>query len=870
MNFRSLLTPLFLARRNLRARRWRTLLTLLGIVLGVAVVLAIQVTNESTLDSLRQTFNRATGQASLLVVPANPGAERLDVDTLYHIEDAPGVLTAAPSVRVQTLLASEAKSWQIALSMTGLAEGNIFLLYGVDPELDPLVRVYALSSGRMPRPGQFETVVPAKYAEEKELELGDDLEVLTPDDSARLEIVGMLADEGVALLNDGVVAFAPVDVVQDQFELGDGIDEISLRVPSAISDEPPALEDLKDRLDARVGKDADVIYPAARGQLVSQMMATYQLGLNFFSIIAVFVGAFLIYNTFSMTIVERTREIGMLRAVGMGRKGILQMVLSEALLFSIVGSTLGVGAGLALARGLIRIVGDVIVPIEEMGSLPLSGLLQSLGVGLGVTLGAALFPALRAARITPMQAMRVRSRSVERIHPRVWIAGLVLLLVGYIALYRVVWPQAILFPAGSASIMLLLLGATLTVALAAPPLERLSRPLARWLYGREGALGAANVRRSVSRTTLTVASLMVALTMIIGINSLAFSFSEDMTAWIINALGGDLYVRSPIPMRESFGRQLANVPGVAAVTPTRLVSVRAARRSLPPDKESDDRITFNALEPATFRQIGDMEFATGQGNPETSWPQLMAGEAVFISNVVADRYELLQGDTIYLRTRRGEQGFTIAGVVMDFTGQGQMVYGTYQVLDRWFGESGADRFTIKVAPGYSVESVGQEIERRYQKRQNISVQTTQDFKDSILNLMYQSFRLFDVLSLIGVIIGALGVINTLTMNVLERTREIGGLRSLGMIRRQVLRMVLAEALALGVMGGIYGLGFGYVIAEVMIRGTNLMIGYDLEYLFTAQPYVIGAIIALLVAQVAAFYPARRAAHVNIVEAIKYE
>jgi putative ABC transport system permease protein len=249
---------------------------------------------------------------------------------------------------------------------------------------------------------------------------------------------------------------------------------------------------------------------------------------------------------------------------------------------------------------------------------------------------------------------------------------------------------------------------------------------------------------------------------------------------------------------------------------------------------------------------------------------LEQGGAVFISNVVADRYELGQGDTLYLRTRRGEQGFAIAGVVMDFTGQGFVVYSTYADLQRWFGEKGADRFTLKVAPGYRVDAVGKAIEERFQTRWNISVQTTQEFKNSILDLMNQSFRLFDVLTLIGVIIGALGVINTLTMNVLERQREIGGLRSLGMTRRQVLRMVLAEALALGVMGGIYGLSFGYVIAEVMIRGTNLMIGYDLQYLFTAQPYVVGAAIALGVAQAAAFYPARRAARVNIVEAIKYE
>ncbi|HEY5671078.1 MAG TPA: FtsX-like permease family protein [Anaerolineales bacterium] len=863
-------TPFFLAQRNMRTRWGRTLLTLLGIVLGVAVVLAIQMTNQSTLDSIRQVFDQATGQASLVVVPANRGADKLEEDTLFRAEKFQGVLAAAPSVRVQTLLASEAKSWQIAFSINGIAAGNLLVLYGVDPDLDTQVRVYKLAAGRMPLSDEYEAVLPEKYATEKKLAIGDELEILTPSGRDSLEIVGLLADEGVALLNDGVVTFAPIQVVQDLFAMGSGMDEIGLRLENAISEDPAALESFKDRLNERLGRDAEVIYPAGRGQLVSQMMATYQLGLSFFSVIAVFVGAFLIYNTFSMTIVERTREIGMLRSIGMPRRGIIQMVLAEAILLSSVGSLLGIGAGIVLARGLMQLVSEVIIPVENLARVPLEGLVQSLGVGVGVTLGAALIPATQAARISPLAALRVRTRSIERVRAAVWISGLALLIVGRITLYHITWPTEIRFTVGSTSILLILLGATLTVALASGWLERLARPLATVLYGREGALGSANVRRSVSRTALTVASLMVALTMIISINSLAYSFKEDMTAWIVNALGGDLYVRSPIVMRESFGRQLASVDGVQVVTPTRIILVRAAQRSVPEDQSVGDTIVLNAIEPSTFRQISDMEFAAGQGNTQANWQRLEQGDAVFISNVVADRYQLDQGDTLYLLTRRGEKGFYIAGIVMDFTGQGLVIYSTYLVLQRWFGETGADRFTIKTAQGNSVAVVAEEIEGRYQKRRNISVQTTEEFKDNILNLMDRSFRLFDVLNLIGVIIGALGVINTLTMNVMERQREIGGLRSLGMTRRQVLRMVLAEAQALGIMGGIYGLGFGYAIAHVLILGTNLMIGYDLVFLFTAQPYIIGALIALVIVQMAAIYPARRAAHINIVEAIKHE
>jgi putative ABC transport system permease protein len=150
------------------------------------------------------------------------------------------------------------------------------------------------------------------------------------------------------------------------------------------------------------------------------------------------------------------------------------------------------------------------------------------------------------------------------------------------------------------------------------------------------------------------------------------------------------------------------------------------------------------------------------------------------------------------------------------------------------------------------------------------VESTQNFKENVTALMRSSFQMFDVLNLIAVIIGALGVVNTLVMNIWERQREIGGLRSLGMTRRQVTGMVLAESLAMGLIGGAYGLAFGYVVAEVLIMGMNMMNGYDLMYIFTPRPYAAGILIALVISQGAALYPARQAARVNIVEAIKHE
>lgn len=863
------LLPFSLALRNMRTRLWRTALTTIGIVLGVAVVLAIQITNDSTLESIRQVFDRAAGRANLLIVAPGSGSEStsaFEQEILEDLEREAQVQVAAPSVRVQTTLAGETDQTNFDFTITGVSSGSILEVYGIDPELDPQVRVYELAAGRFPAPGAYETLLTEEYAAEKNLEIGDDLVIVSPLGEASLEISGLLVEEGSALLNDGNIAFAPLEVIQELFEREGELDEIALRVSPETAESPLDLEALKENLEVSFEGKIDVIYPSARGELVPVMLSTYQQGLAFFSLIAVFVGAFLIYNTFSMTVVERTREIGMLRAIGMSRWQILRMVMAEAGILAVLGSGLGLLVGLVLAQGLIRLMGGVVTGGgEAVITLPLAGVLKSLLVGLGVTLGAAFLPAYRASRTSPLEALRARGRSGQNVRRGVWIAGLALMVSGFLAIYQVPWRQEVLFAVGSTALLSILLGATMTVPLVVTGLEGFTRPISKLIYNSEGSLGSANVRRSVGRTTLTVASLMVALTMVIGIGSLAYSFEQDITGWIDTALGGDLYVLAPVPLRENFGRQLSSLPGVEAVTPARYVSVQMV--GLDTGSES---LTYNAIDPETYRQVGDIEFSTGQGDPEANWRRLAEGGAIFISNAVADRFNLSKGDEVLLQTRRGEQSFVVAAEIVDFTGQGLVVVGTYDDLHRWFAESGVDRFTLKVTPGSDVERVADEIEDRYADRNHVIAQTTEIFKDKIRDLMRRSFRLFDVLNLIAVIIGALGVINTLTMNVLERRREIGGLRSLGMTRRQVLRMVLAESLAMGMLGGVYGLAFGWVIAQALILGMNLLNGYELEYIFTIWPFILGIIIAFLVSQLAALVPARGAAGVNIVEAIQHE
>jgi putative ABC transport system permease protein len=400
-------------------------------------------------------------------------------------------------------------------------------------------------------------------------------------------------------------------------------------------------------------------------------------------------------------------------------------------------------------------------------------------------------------------------------------------------------------------------------------LEKLTRPFIIFLFHNVGKIGSRNVQRSPIRTTLTVACLMIGIALIIGMGAITTSFKNDFNQWISSAIGGDLTITSPIRMREQFGYQLATIPGVKAVTPILTIDVRIAQQSNI-GTDYNDKLQFNAIDPITYRQITDFQFIRGQGDPTKLWEEFSKGKALFISTVTADRYHLRQGDTVILETKQGVQSFRVAAIISDFSPKGFIVYGSLSDAHHWFNEIGVASFILSTKEGYDPLAVKFDIEGRYKRTKNISIFSTQDLKKQVMSLVHESFGLMDVLNYIGIIISALGIINTLMMNVLERQREIGGLRSIGMTRGQVIKMVISEGIALGVIGGGFGICVGVVLALVLVRAMNVIGSYDLDLVMSMQSFIWGCVIALVISQIAAFYPALHAARVNIIDAIKHE
>lgn len=860
-----------LALRNMHDRPIRTLLTALGIVLGVAVVLAVSITNDSTLASIRHIFDQAAGHADLVITSNGMIGEPFADEALVRVRRLPEVQLALPVVSGRVLLASDAHKWGLDVSVGGMHTANDLLLFGVDPARDRLIRDYDLVAGSfLPAEADaYSALLVKDYAEEKKLSLGKDITILSATGQEKLRIVGLIAKSGPGLQNNGAVAIVPFETAQTLLDTRGKLTQIDVLANPDIAVSPRKLETLRQALASALGHGYQVLYPAARGQIVARMLASYQTGLSFFSAVALFVGAFLIYNTFTMTVVERTRAIGMLRLLGATRGQIMTLVLIEAAVLGILGAMAGVGFGILLARGLSHSVAAVTTVEISTLRIPLDGLAWSLLVGLGVTLASASLPAWRARNISPLDAFRSYAQPSSTPLARTgWLLGCLLLLLAYLMLYYIPFRPEVQVPVGMTSVFILLLGATLIVPVTIGPAERVLRPAMQTFYGGAGQLGAANIRRAWTRTALTVATLMVGIAMIIGIQTMTHSFEQDITHWVQTAIGGDLYVRSPMPMREEFGTRLASDPAVAAISPITYRQVRLARHENPGSQS--DTILFVGIDPQTYGRVASFVFEDSHYDTTRALMELAMGERLLISATVADRYGLKVGDTLALETRRGVLPFRVIGVVVDFSSQGYVVNGSRTDLARYFGENTVDQFIVNLKPGYDPRAEAKRLEDRYGKSRHIAVETAADFRAKITRLAAQAFALFDVLGLTGVVIAALGVINTLLMNVFERQREIGGLRSLGMTRSQIAHMVLAESGAMGIIGGMFGMFFGLFLARVFLLGVQEIGGYTVGYHLPPQALLIGWAIALIVSQLAALYPARKAAQVRIVEAIQHE
>jgi putative ABC transport system permease protein len=528
-----------------------------------------------------------------------------------------------------------------------------------------------------------------------------------------------------------------------------------------------------------------------------------------------------------------------------------------------VGALLGIGLGLLMAQGLTQLMAIMMAQEFVQSQVPHNLIVIGLTVGVLVAVVAAVMPALRAGQVSPLEALRVRAQANEGwLIRHGWLLGIILLAGAGLGLVFNPFPDDPQFRFGSMMVFALFLGGALIIPASVSAWERGARPLMGMLFGRVGQLGSRNIQRSRLRTTLTVAALMIGVAMIVIVWVMTDSFKGDLDEWLEGYIGGDIYVTSLVPIRENIIRRIEMVPGVEAIAPVRYSEVDWRLPALDWEK-----INFMGFNPATYTNVTSFVFS--QSYPE-SLNDMARGGYVFISSVIAEKLGLAPGDQLLLKTRLGETPFTVAAVIVDFSNQGQVIYGSWRDMEHYFRLNGANTLLVKVATGFSPDQVGDEIDARFGESERLVVLSNETLLGRISTLMQQAFQMFDVLALIAMLVGFMGITNTLTMNVMERTQEIGMLRAVGMTRGQVVRMILSEAALMGLIGGAMGLVFGMLLSRLFLSAMTNMSGYSLTYVLPLENILLALLIAFLTSQVAAFLPTARAARTRILEAIQYE
>ncbi|HSB68646.1 MAG TPA: FtsX-like permease family protein [Candidatus Methylomirabilis sp.] len=843
-----------MAWRTLTRDRVRSFVTVLGVALGVAVALAIRLANDGVLDSFRNSLDHVAGKSRLQVSAGEAGLD----ETLFPvIAGAPGVARAVAIVQTVMPVAGQ--------------DHEVLLVLGVDVLADASVREYRGGAPDLADPLQLLTdpdaiLLTERFARAHTLRPGDRIRLLTPTGPKAFVIRGLLADQGTARAMDGQLAVMDIAAAQLQFGKLGRLDRVDLLLEEGA--EPDRVASV---LRERLPPEAAVERPDARNAQVEQMLASFQLNLFVLSLIALFVGMFLVYNTVSVSVVRQRRQLGILRALGASRSSILVVVGAEGALIGLTGSLLGVFLGAALARETTRAVSQTVSSLYAFvrpGEVHLPATLTALAIllGCGIAILSSLLPALEAAAVTPREGMA--TGLLERRH-RPWLLarlalGLALLSYGLAQVGPV--GRRPLFGYGAA--LSLLLAATL---LCPGSLRAFQRLLAACLAGSTlltARVAAGNLGRALRRNAVTIGAMVVGLAMLVSVSTMVQSFRSTVEVWIQQTIRGDLYVsratrlikgadlRLPLGVLE----KVRGIPGVADADGFRGIRV---------EDGAGGRFLLGAGDFDVMARRGRLLFRRGDSAAILSEARLH--DRLIVSETFAERYHLREGDEVTLHPPGRTIRLPIAGVYYDYTTEGGLAVMDRGLFERLWRDPWLSSIILYLSPGADPRSVRQEILRRHGLREDLVIFTNRDLKTRILEIFDQTFAITYALEIIALVVASLSVLNTLLASVLERTREIGILRSVGFTRGAVVRTILCEATFMGVLANLLGAFTGLGLSLILIYVINKQsFGWTIQFSVPILLIVEYAILTLAASLAAGSFPAWRASRLPIAEAVRYE
>jgi len=840
--------------RHLRLNKGRTFLSALGIALGVSVFVSVQIAIHTAIESFNATVDHVSGKANLQVVSFGRGFPE---EVYLKVKKVPGIKAATPVVQFIPKIDDPI--------------GEPLYLLGIDIFSDQQFRDYQfyepheedLNFLRNPKA----IAITEKLANRHGLKKGMTITLIAGSRKVDLVITNLLRMEGPAKSLEGNFGLMDIASAQEALEKVGLIDRIDLIVNKSVPSDVVEKE-----LKKVIPQGVEVRRSDTRSGQIEKMVSAFHLNLTALSLISLVVGMFLIYNAISTSAIQRRREIGILRSIGISRFQVLVLFLCEAGLIGCLGSLVGIGMGMGLAKVMLYFVSRTISALYilvKTGDLVLPPLVLIAGFGMGVLASvlSSIGPAKEASRIAPIEALSLGTLETKvkfRLKHFTFV-GLGLLTLSFLfALQKPIYQRPIF---GFLAALLILIGVSFMIPAIVFFLNRLLSPLLHSLFGVEGKLASQYLRDSMARTVITIAALMTALSMLISISIMILSFRKTVDLWVEQSLNGDVFIfpgsysitgySALLPLEVS--RDLPSLPGVKAVDSFRALEVEY--QGLP--------ALIAAVNGQVFLNMKVIRFT--KGNPQAILTQFVAGQSVLVTESFSLRHRVEAGDRIRLNTPQGKKEFLISGVFYDYSTDWGLVLMEKRLYQSLWNDETIHSAGIYLNEGVSLEAFKETVRERYSKPYRLFLVSHRELRNEILKIFDQTFAITYSLEFIAIIVAILGIINSLNALIIERQRDIGILRAVGGFRRQIEKTVLIEAGMIGFFSLILGLLCGFLLSILLIYVINRQsFGWTIQFSIPPWSLIESGLVVMITSIGAGLIPARRAAKMRAVESLRME
>jgi putative ABC transport system permease protein len=837
--------------RQWRANKARTLLTLLGIASGVALSFSMQTGNAVLVDSLQQTILRLAGKATLQVSAGDPGFPE---DILKVVRSTDGVALAEPIIE--------------AVARPALEDAGNILIIGIDISSSPEIHEYQFEEqgGAVGDSLDFishhdSILITNQFAQAHNLGEYDKLQLYTSQGLKEFTVRGIIKGSGAGEILGTHVAVMDIYSAQYVFGRGANFDRIDL-----ITDPSVGVEAVRDKLVERLGPGFEVSRPASRSRDVEYATATIRQGYLISSLVALLVGTFIIFNSLNTAVTQRRREIGTLRAFGVERRYIQLMFLVEASLLGVIGAALGVAGGFYLA--LVARVSSISPSMYQQVVVPPPPSFSpeyafiSAGLGLAASLVAAWLPARAASRLDPVLALR----NVETIPSKYPFRGLRFVTGGLsitasLLLIRFTTPHVgLTLQLGYAA--LTLVGFIIMLPELSEWIARALRPVMDRAFGSEGLLATDSIIESPKRTSATVAALMISLGFVFS----TWAFIQSQKSSIVRSFdrltNSDLFVFNhgrTYSFNENLAARIGNLPGVSRVESARFVSVPYAGH----------KVGVLALDMSGF--FARVESALEEGDEGEARRLMPEGEGVLVAGNFSSRWGLQVGDLLKLDTPAGSLVRPVLGIINDYRSEKGTIYMDRELYKTYWKDSGVDFFNISLNVAADRGAVKKQVQQLLAGEHQAFVLTNAEYRKRVLGVVDRFFDLTYLQMVITIFVGIIGIINSLIVSVVERKREIGIIRAIGAVRGQVRKMIVLEAMVIAITGVTLGGLKSLIDTYFMVRtAAAVILGYSLPYRWPTAAVFLAVPVVIVIAAIAACWPANRALKVEVNEAIGVE